>query len=122
LAAFIRKWEAGQLLATGGDDGGPMTVAKWAARWLESRTAKGISTVRDYESRLKHHILPHIGWKRLDAVTPEDVVAVMAASAGLAPRTRRHVYYTMNAMFRKAIPRFIETNPCAIDEEDLPRK
>jgi integrase len=122
LAAFVRKWEAGQLLATGADDGGPMTVAKWATRWLESRKAKGISTVGDYESRLKHHILPHVGWKRLDAVTSEDVVAVMAASAGLAPRTRRHVYYTMNAMFRKAIPRFIETNPCAIDEEDLPRK
>lgn len=122
LAAFVRKWEAGQLLATGGDDGGPVTVSKWAARWLESRRAKGISTVGDYESRLRHHILPHIGFKRLDAVTVDDVVAVMAASAGLAPRTRRHVYYTMNAMFRKAVPRFIETNPCAIDEEDLPKK
>ena len=44
---------------------GPMTVERWSQLWLESRRAKGVVVVDDYESRLKNHILPHIGALRL---------------------------------------------------------
>jgi integrase len=128
LAAFVRRREAGAQLATGGDDGGPLTVAKWAATWLASREARGISTVADYRSRLEHHVLPLIGFKRLDAIRTVDIEEVMRAVAeiGRAQRTQRHVFYTMNAMFERAVnrdPPLLDRNPCAaIPEEDRPRK
>jgi len=44
--------------------GGPVTVAKWAADWLETRRRKGVVVADDYESRLKLHILPKLGHLR----------------------------------------------------------
>ena len=124
LAEFIRKRAARLKIEAGDDDRGPLTVVRWAREWLATRSARGISTVNDYRSRLDLHVLPVIGALRLDAVTPAHIGEVMAAVAakGLASRTCRHVYFTMHAMFRKAVPRLLEINPCAIDEEDLPRK
>jgi integrase len=127
LAKFIRRLEASRLIDGEGDEG-PLTVARWAGIWLASRRAKGIATVDDYRSRLEHHVLPIIGAKRLDAVRTADVEAVMSAVAAKerAPRTQRHVFYTMNAMFQRAVnrdPPLIERNPCAaIPEEDRPAK
>lgn len=131
LAEFIRRQDAGVVLAGTGDDG-PMTVARWANKWLERCRAKGLSSVDDYASRLKHHVLPHIGDLRIDAVTPDHVEDVMALAKG-APRSRRHVYDAMRAMFNKATkrshdadgkptPALIESSPCQIDEDDLPKK
>lgn len=127
LARFTQRLEAGREIAGQGDEG-PLTVARWAAIWLASRRAKGIATVEDYRSRLEHHILPLIGTKRLDAVRTVDVEAVMAAVAAKerAPRTQRHVFYTMNAMFQRAInrdPPLLDRNPCAaVPSEDRPAK
>lgn len=123
LALFIRRREAGAVLGGQGDDG-PMTFARFAKIWIDTRAAKGIATVDDYRAKLEMHILPHIGHVRLDAVTTEHVVAVMAAAAHLASRTQRHVFYTMNPIFKMGVRRgLIETNPCAaVPEEDLPKK
>jgi integrase len=120
LALFTQRLEAGARLDGGTD--GPLTVARWASQWVEGRAAKDVR-VDEYRSRLERHILPHIGHLRLDKVTPEHVGLVLAAvRKTLAPRTQRHVYWTMHAMFRKAVPRLLEVNPCSLDDEDLPRK
>lgn len=124
LQLFIRRLGQGARVAGEGDEG-PMTVTRFSKQWLASREAKGITTVGDYRGRLRLHILPHIGSMRLDAVRPEHITAVVAAMAAkkdLAPRTQRNVYFTMHAMFRRAVPRLIEVNPCSLQEEDLPRK
>ena len=124
LKLFIERRERGARVAGEANADGPMTVSRWAVLWLESRAAKGITTVGDYRSRLDHHALPLIGWMKLDAVRPEHIAEVMAAvgKKDLAPRTKRHVYDAMRAMFKKAIPRYIEVNPCSLDTEDLPRR
>jgi integrase len=124
LAEFIRRREATVTLAGGGDDGGPMTVARWAPKWIESRVAKGNQAPEFYQSCLEHHIVPYLGHLRLDAVKPEHIEGLMAelARKGLAPKTRRNIYFAAHAMFQKAVPRLIAVNPCSLDEEDLPRR
>lgn len=124
LAEFVRRRETAVQLEGAADDSGPLTFARWARTWLDTRRAKGISTVKDYEQRLRDYVLPHIGAKRLDAVTEDDVVAVLAAAGKLAPRTQRHVFYTMNPIFKLAVRRgLLDKNPCAaIPEEDMPKK
>jgi integrase len=49
-------------------------------------------------------------------------VLTAIAAGTLAPRTIRHIYFTMHAMFRKAVPKLIPISPCSIDTEDLPAK
>ena len=107
-----------------GQTGGPVTVRLWAKSWIESRRVKGIVTADDYEARLARYVLPIIGDTRIEEVTPEHIASVLAAvgKRALAPRTVRHIYFTMHAMFRKAVPRLIDINPCSIDTEDLPAK
>jgi hypothetical protein len=46
LALFIEGRNAA-IAVEGDDESGPMTVTRWAKRWLLSREAKGISTVED---------------------------------------------------------------------------
>jgi integrase len=124
LALFMERQKAAQIIEGDQAGEGPMTVARWGQTWLRTREAKGIATVDDYRSRLTNHILPHIGHLRLDKVTPDHIGEVMriAASGTLAPRTQRHVYGTMHAMFARAVPRLIETNPCSIHPDELPQK
>lgn len=126
LALFTERLKAGRLIEGRDGDEGPLTVARWAKRWLDTRTVKGISTVDDYRSRLEHHALPVIGHLRLDAVTPEHITQVMQVMAEaadkLAPRSQLHVYQTMKTMFGRAVPRLLEVNPCSIHSEDLPQK
>lgn len=43
------------------------TVEEYAKRWLTDREARGLSSVRDDRSRMKHHVLPVLGL--LDART-----------------------------------------------------
>jgi integrase len=125
LALFIERQKTTQIIEGNEAGDGPMTVARWATTWLRTREAKGIATVDDYRSRLTNHILPHIGDVRLDKVTPEHIAEVMriaAASGTLAPRSQRHVYGTMHAMFARAVPRLLERNPCSIHPDELPKK
>jgi integrase len=107
-----------------GKSGGPLTVRAWAKTWIETRKLRGIVTAEDYEARLNRYVLPVIGDLRIEEVTPEHISSVLATlpSPTLAPRTIRHIYFTMHAMFRKAVPRLIAINPCSIDTEDLPAK
>lgn len=112
-------------VATADDkDDGPLTVRRWSKMWIATRTKKGISSVGEYQSQLDNHILPVIGHLRLEAVTVDNIGEVMisVADKGLAPKTRRNVYFTMHSMFERAVPRLLAVNPCAIDEDELPKK
>lgn len=121
LAEFTRRREAATALE-GDDDTGPMTFVRWARVWVETKKAKKV--YRGYQQRLRDYILPVFGAKRLDAVKEEDVAAVLGAVGGLAPRTQRHVYYTINACLNLAVRRgLIDVNPCGrIPEEDMPKE
>lgn len=123
LTLYIERWKASKLIE-GDASTGPLTVAGWGKKWIAGCEARGLSTVRDYRDRLTLHILPIIGHLRLDKVTPDHIDEVMAAvkAKGRAPRTQRHVYFAMRAMFNRAVPRLLDHNPCSIPTSDLPKK
>ena len=105
--------------------GGPVTVAMWAADWLETRRRKGVVVADDYESRLKLHILPKLGHLRLDEVRVVHIAEMVQSlkEKKLAPRTIRHIYFQTHGMFQKAVRReLLAVNPCVLDEDDLPAK
>jgi len=104
---------------------GPLTVAKWAELWLESRETKGVVVTNDYKSRLDNHILPKLGHMKLRDVLPVDIEAMVRSvrNKDLAPRTVRHIYFQTHAMFEKAVRKgHLVVNPCNLDEDDLPEK
>lgn len=123
LPVFIQKYQAKKRLAGDGVEG-PMTVARWAVSWLAGLVDKEIGAVDDYRSILKHHILPHIGSLQLDGVKREHIDQVMAKVKKLerAPRTQLHVYWTMKAMFNRAVQEdLLPATPCRLTKRDLPK-
>jgi hypothetical protein len=123
LVVFIQKYRAKKLL-TGNSVEGPMTVARWAVKWLADLTDRDIGAADDYRSVLKNHILPHIGNLRLDEVKREHIDQVMAKVKKLerAPRTQLHVYWTMKAMFNRAVQGdLLSASPCRLTKRDLPK-
>lgn len=121
LAIYVASRERKDLV-DGTPEEGPLTVTRLADKWLARKEAKGISTVDNYRSKLRVHILPIIGDMRADEVRIEHIEKVMAAVAckELANKTQRRIYETMHAMFGWAVPRLLETSPCGIKGEDLP--
>jgi integrase len=122
LARFIAKRAVSARLE-GDEESGPMTVRRWAGKWLKLGEGRG-NDVGIARSRLGLHILPVMGELRLDAVGPEHIDEVMAAvkALGRAPRTQRHVYGQMHAMFEEAVPRLLAANPCQLKRWHLPPK
>ncbi|WP_285297704.1 tyrosine-type recombinase/integrase [Actinomyces israelii] len=67
--------------------GRALSVAGWLERWLEQDVApvRKPSTTGDYRSAVRVHIVPAIGRRRLDRLTPDDVRAVHRAVLGGGP-------------------------------------
>lgn len=124
LAAVLRQIET--------DGPMPGTVRAWAERWIESRRAQGIASAGEDESRLRHHILPAFGERRLDEITVRDVRAWVEAlqrkrsertGQRLAPRTVRLIYGTLQAMMADAVGEdLIEISPCRLSRKQLPKR
>lgn len=120
---LLKKLE--NLVASGGAKAGPITVADWAKEWLESRRAKDLVIVDDYESRLDNHILPKLGQMKLREVLPVHIEELVRSlrNKHLAPRTIRNIYFQTHAMFKRAVRKgHLVVNPCNLDEDDLPAK
>jgi integrase len=83
---------------------GPVTVAAYAACWIDDRKGM-IADWKNDEARLKYHILPAIGALRLEEVRPRhlvDLVRSLRRAAKLAPKSIYNVYSTLKALFRDA--------------------
>ncbi len=105
--------------------GEPKTVAEYAVEWTASRRAlKQTNAGRDF-ARLKLHVLPTLGTKRLGAVTVADVRSlVKSLRAGeMAPRTIINTYGLVRRLFADALAEeLIVSSPCALTRSDLPKK
>jgi len=105
---------------------GPHTVRSFSRLWLKERRERGVRSVDEEESRIRHHILPRIGSKRLDEVRARDIrdlVRALRAGGELAPRTIHNVYGDAHAMFRDAVvEELIESSPCVLPRGELPPK
>ena len=99
----------------------PMTVAHYAARWVQQRELK--PRTRDhYGMLLDRHILPVFGGKAITAVTSDDVRAWHASEHWIKPGAdtlnatlRSHAYGLLRALFTTATADgVVPLNPCTI--------
>lgn len=85
---------------------GRATVKTWADTWLPIHAAKvRPSTYTTDAGAVRKWIVPTIGAKRLDTLTPGDVRAVHVAirKAGLTSTTARHAHWTLIGMLKAAL-------------------
>ncbi|HUO74882.1 MAG TPA: site-specific integrase, partial [Solirubrobacteraceae bacterium] len=82
-----------------------VTVADAAAEWLrfirEDRERKP-STLVDYESALRAHLLPAFGDRSLDSITPEEIERWRRSLTGLSNRSKNKLLIQLHGIFRRA--------------------
>lgn len=90
----------------GSAGGGKLTVKTWAERWLENRvdTSRPRSWATD-RSQIRNSIVPSIGHRRLDQLSPADVRALHRHMdvAGAAPSSVQRAHAVLLKMLRDAI-------------------
>lgn len=76
-----------------------ITVGAFLDRWLETvETNRTNATYRGYEQRVRLHIKPAVGRKRLATLTPSDVQKLDdMTTAGFSPRGVQHTHATIRA-------------------------
>ena len=81
------------------------TFADAAAEWLrfieEDRERKP-STLLDYRSALKAHLLPAFGALQLESITPEQIDAWRRGLTGLSNRSKNKLLIQLHGIFRRA--------------------
>lgn len=112
--------------ATDAAPGEPISVARYAAKWLKDRESLGLHSHDDDKARLDLHVLPRIGALLIAEVRPRhirDLVLDLRKAGKLAPRTIHHVYHLTAAMFRTAVAdEVIDVAPCVLARGVLPKK
>lgn len=79
------------------------TVQQWSEKWIAAyKTNLSPSGRNLLIGRVRNHILPHIGYKRVRDVRPIDCQAVLNAMEGYAQDTVKKVLQTMHAIFEAA--------------------
>jgi integrase len=83
---------------------GELTLREWSERWLAGRRVRPATQSRD-ESVIRKLILPHLGDRRLNSITPDELREWVAdlEAAGKAPATVAKAYQIAAAMIRLAI-------------------
>lgn len=102
-----------------------LTLAQLAERFLAHKETVGLrrSTLRDYASHLRVHLIPFFGGRSVDAVTPIEVEAFMRAQLrrGLSRKSVDHHLGLLSSVYRFAVKRgYARMNPVEI--VDRPRK
>jgi integrase len=81
------------------------TFADAAAEWLrfieEDRALKP-STLSDYRSALKAHLLPAFGSQPLESITPEQIDQWRRGLTGLSNRSKNKLLIQLHGIFRRA--------------------
>lgn len=115
------------------------TVATYADVWLKEHVAQkrtGRGTERDTKSRLKNHVLPVLGRRKLEDVSTNHLADLVATlrEKGLSERTVGHVLSDVRALLNHArrhghldrvpfvsdlIPRIKRRQPQALTEEEF---
>ncbi|QQR46513.1 site-specific integrase [Myxococcus xanthus] len=123
LAAIERKVEAERESGLAAPELGPITVGRYAQRWLKERGARGIASINDDTVRL-NHAMPYLQDLVLADVRPRHVLAAVRAlqakktdSGGpyFAPRSILHIYAVLRGMFTDAVrEELISASPCVL--------
>ena len=82
------------------------TFADAAAEWLryceDDRGCKP-STLVDYRSNVRAHLLPAFADRRLEEITPAEIDRWRGSLSGLAPRSRNKLLVVMHGIFKRAM-------------------
>jgi integrase len=102
-----------------------LTLETLAPRYLAHKETIGLrrSTVRDYASHLRVHLIPFFGRRSLDAVTPIEIEAFIRAKLreGKSRKTVDDLVGLLSAMYRYAVKRgHARLNP--VELADRPRQ
>jgi integrase len=93
---------------------------------LERVMQRKRTTIEDYRSHLRRHLVPFFGTRPLDRIRPADVEPYLRdkIAGGLAPTTVVHHVTFLGGLFRFAIKRgWASSNPVAfVDRQRLPRQ
>jgi integrase len=98
---------------------GPVTVARWIAKWEKTRTH---ADAGNEKQRLRDHVTPVIGPMPLGEVRPRHIAEVVLRlrAEGKAPKTIRNVYTAITALFRSAqLHDLVEASPCILRRQEL---
>lgn len=130
--SFARKADAETFLTTTAadvlrgtyldPDAGKITLAKYTEGWLASRSWDA-GTRQVVEARVKGHILPGLGPRRLDQLAARpSIVSGWLAGLPLSPRYAGHVLGTLSAILGAAVDDgLIRRNPCRVKSVEAPR-
>lgn len=91
-----------------------LTVEEWMKTWYNEFKKNNIrlSTQRNYENQMYHHILPKLGKKKLGDLTGEELQKFINGIDG--GNVRKKTFEMLNACFNKAVVlKKMISNPCA---------
>lgn len=95
-----------------------ITVKGWCETWLSeyiALSAKPLS-LSTYESRIRNHIIPEFGGKKLkeiDSVAVQAWVNRLHKVKGLSPKTIKNTYAILKEILQQAVSvHYITVNPC----------
>lgn len=102
------------------------TVETWFKTWLAATATRvSPSTHTSYTNVANYYVVPAIGRKRLDAVTPADVQAMTNAmlAKGLSPRSAQYAHRVLGMAFRAAVRQgIVPGNPTEKVDAPAPRR
>lgn len=77
------------------------TVSEWGQIWLEmyKRPAVNEKNYQLYSGRLRNHIYPQIGDKKLNTVSRRDCQMILNNCTGMSGTYILKIYHTLNALF-----------------------
>lgn len=92
-----------------------ITLASYAAQWMDARHDLAERTVELYGWLLRRHIGPTFGDRPLDQITPVEVRAWHAESARRHPTTAAKAYRLLSSILRTAVAdELLRRNPCQV--------
>jgi len=112
-------------------DAGPITVRRYAERWIKQRDERGLPCAADDAARLKRYVYPTFGEMLLADVRARHVrdwvqklcVTTSRKKGFLAPRTIRNIYGLLHCMMHDAhVDELIDSNPVVVKRGELPGK
>jgi integrase len=119
---LLRRVE--EKVAQGGTpEDGPLTVAKYAAKWIREYKEMGITEWKNHESRLRLHVLPAIGDLIIAEVRPRHIAELfknLRRKRRHAPKTIHNIYSAVQGLFREAeIEGAVDRSPCVLTSHHL---
>jgi integrase len=96
---------------------GNATFAEAAEEWMrfiEQDRERKPSTIRDYRSVLKAHLLPVFGERQLESITVDEIEAWRRSLTGLSNRSKNKLLIQLHGIFRRAQRMYgLDANPLA---------